>query len=107
VHQLKLYKTSLYSKGKDAMTQDFKLVILICFNSLNTEPSYTKHPYLFDSFTEWKISWDVRSARRRGTNSIGASEAEEQCVRIQPPLSSQVSTHPKYPTYRMSIPGKN
>ncbi len=47
VHQLKLYKTSFYFKGKDAMIQDFKLVILIRFNSLNTEPSYTKHPISF------------------------------------------------------------
>jgi hypothetical protein len=33
VHQLKLYKTSFYFKGKDAMIQDFKLTILICINS--------------------------------------------------------------------------
>ncbi len=36
VHQLKLYKTSFCSKGKDARIQDFKLVILIRFDSLNT-----------------------------------------------------------------------
>jgi len=33
VHQLELYKNSLYSRGKDAMIKDFKLKILICFNS--------------------------------------------------------------------------
>ncbi len=38
VCQLGLYKTSLYSRGKDAMIQDLKLKIL----TLN--PSYTKHP---------------------------------------------------------------
>ncbi len=36
MHQLKLYKTSFCSKGKDARIQDFKLVILIRFDSLNT-----------------------------------------------------------------------
>jgi hypothetical protein len=33
VCQLGLYKTSLYTRNKDATTKDFKLEILICFNS--------------------------------------------------------------------------
>ncbi len=33
MHQVQFYKTSLYSKGKDAMIIDFKLKILIWFNS--------------------------------------------------------------------------
>jgi hypothetical protein len=37
VHQLELYKTSLYSRGKDATIKDFKLEILICFNSAIVE----------------------------------------------------------------------
>ncbi len=52
VHWLKLYKTSFYSEGKDAMIEDFMVVILICFKSLNTEPSYTKHPISF-RFLYW------------------------------------------------------
>jgi hypothetical protein len=44
--QLGLYKTSLYSKAKDATIKDLKQRILICFIhlSLNIEPLYTKHP---------------------------------------------------------------
>jgi len=38
VCQLGLYKTSLYSRGKDAMIQDLKIKI----QTLN--PSYTEHP---------------------------------------------------------------
>jgi hypothetical protein len=33
VHQLGLYKISLYFRSKDVMIQDFKLKILIWFNS--------------------------------------------------------------------------
>ncbi len=33
VHQLKLYQLSLYSRCKETMIKDFKLEILICFNS--------------------------------------------------------------------------
>jgi hypothetical protein len=32
VHQLGIYKTFVYSKGKDATIKDFKLEILIFFN---------------------------------------------------------------------------
>ncbi len=44
MHQLGLYKTSLSSRGKDAMIKGFKLEILIYFDSPNIEPPYTKHP---------------------------------------------------------------
>jgi hypothetical protein len=37
VCQLGLYKTSLYSKAKDATIKDLKLIILICFHSLVIE----------------------------------------------------------------------
>jgi len=37
VHQLEFYKTSFYSKGKDATIKNFKLEILIYFNSLTIE----------------------------------------------------------------------
>jgi hypothetical protein len=37
VRQLRLYKTSFYSKCKDAAIKDFKIRILICFNSPITE----------------------------------------------------------------------
>jgi hypothetical protein len=48
MHQLGLYRTSLYSKGKDATIKDFKLEILICLikPSPNTEPRYTKQHIL-------------------------------------------------------------
>jgi len=36
-HQIKLYKTSLSSRGKNATIKDFKLQILFCFNSPITE----------------------------------------------------------------------
>ncbi len=36
--QLGFYKTSLYCKGKDSTIKDFKLEILICFNSIITKP---------------------------------------------------------------------
>ncbi len=51
--------------------------------------------YFLHSFTELreKINCHVGSSRWRATNVLWASEAEEQCVRIQPPLSSQVLTH--------------
>jgi len=79
VHQLRLYKTSLYFRGKDAMIKDFKLEILICLidPSPNIEPHYTKHalssPFLYriDQFLAleergggYKCSF---SFRRRGT----------------------------------------
>jgi hypothetical protein len=37
-HQIKLYKTSLSSRGKNATIKDFKIEILIYFNS-----PFTKH----------------------------------------------------------------
>jgi hypothetical protein len=37
VHHLRLYKASFHFKGKDATLKDFKLEILICFNSLITK----------------------------------------------------------------------
>jgi hypothetical protein len=43
VNQLGLYKTSMSSRGKDAMIKDFKLEIRIYFDSPNIEPPYTKH----------------------------------------------------------------
>jgi hypothetical protein len=43
VCQLGLYKTSLYSKDKDAMIKDFKLENSILIHpSPNIEPPYTK-----------------------------------------------------------------
>ncbi len=44
--QLELYKTYLYSRSKDATIKDFKLEILICFNSSITKPPYTNTLYL-------------------------------------------------------------
>jgi hypothetical protein len=44
--QLGLYKTYLYSEGKDATIKDLKLEIQYVLNhpSLNTESAYTKNP---------------------------------------------------------------
>jgi hypothetical protein len=43
VHQLGLYKTYLYFRGKDAMIKDFKLEKLICFNPPITEHQTPLH----------------------------------------------------------------
>ncbi len=45
VHQLWLYKTSLYFRGKNETIEDFKLKILICFHSPIIEhwTPHTKH----------------------------------------------------------------
>jgi len=85
------FQSSLYSGGKDATIQKFKLKILICFNwpiirhwtSLHQTPPY--HPH---SFMELNNLYKVGSARWRVTNGLWNSEAEKQCLRIQPPLSS-------------------
>jgi hypothetical protein len=37
MYQLGLYKTSLYSRGKNVMIKDYKLELLICFNSTITK----------------------------------------------------------------------
>jgi hypothetical protein len=53
VHQLGVYKSSLYSRGKDAMIQDLKYKIRIYFNSPIIEhwaPLTPNTPYLAHSF---------------------------------------------------------
>ncbi len=90
VHHLRFYKSSLYSGGKDATIQNFKLKILICFNSPITRYWTSFHqtpPYFPHSFMELKNLCRVGSARWRVTNGLCNLEVEEQCLRIQPPLS--------------------
>jgi hypothetical protein len=58
VRQIKFNKTSLNSRGKDAMIKDFKLEILICFNPPVVEhwTLYTKHSTSFViPFLIWAI----------------------------------------------------
>ncbi len=85
-----LYKTSLYSRGKDGMIKNFELQILICFNSSITKhwtPPYMKHPYLPHSFTKLSNFCTIGNFRWRTTNVLWDSEADEQFVRIQSPLN--------------------
>jgi hypothetical protein len=68
VCQPRLYKTSLYSKAKDAIIKDLKLRILICFHSLVIEhwtPFTPNIPYLAHSFTKLKDFFDVGNVRWR------------------------------------------
>jgi hypothetical protein len=48
----------------------------------NTEPPYTKHPYLAHSSTKLTFFWDVGSARWRAKNVFLVSELEEQSMKI-------------------------
>ncbi len=81
VHQLGLYKTSLYSRSKDATIKDFKLEIQICSNSPTTEhyniPPTPNTPYLPHSFIELSNFCKVGSARWRATNFLWSSNEEE------------------------------
>jgi hypothetical protein len=74
VCQLGLYKTSLYSRGKDAMIKNLKFKILICFNSPITKHSttYTKHPISY-LFFYWIESFFLQRWKR-AKNVIWASE---------------------------------
>jgi len=90
VHHQGFYKSSLYSAGKGATIQNFKLKILICFNLPITGYWTSLHqipPYLSHSFMEFRNHCRVGSARWRLTNGLCNSKAEEQCPRIQIPLS--------------------
>jgi len=75
VHQQGLYKISLYARGKDATVKDFKLEILICFNSPITE--HWTPLYQISNLC------GIGSIRWRSTKVLGASEADDQYVRIQ------------------------
>jgi hypothetical protein len=63
-HQIKLYKTSLSSKGKNATIKDFKLEILFCFNSPITEHRTPLHqtPHIFPPFL-YKIEQFLRHGK--------------------------------------------
>jgi hypothetical protein len=66
VHQLEFHKTSFYSRGKDATIKDFKLEILIYFNSLisNNESLYTKHPISSPFLYQIKqFLWNFKKAK--------------------------------------------
>jgi len=87
----RVFQNSLYSGGKDATIQKFKLKILICFHSpiiRHWTSLCQTPPYLPHSFMELSNLCRVGSARWRVTNGLWNSEAEKQCLRIQPPLSS-------------------
>jgi hypothetical protein len=64
VLQLGLYRTSFYSRSKDATIKDFKLEIQICFNP-PPPPLTPKTPYLPHSFIELSNFCSVGSARWR------------------------------------------
>jgi len=97
----------MYSGSKDATIQKFKLKILICFNSPITRHWTSLHqtpPYLPHSFMKLSNHCRVGSARWRVTNGFWNSEAEEQCLRIQLPLSFKVFTYwPIYPSTSTSL----
>ncbi len=73
------------------MTKDFKLEILLFFKFTHHQAlnSLTrKNPYFPHSFIKLSNFVDIGSARWRDTNFVESSKAaEEQCARIQPPLS--------------------
>jgi len=69
------------------MVKDFKLKILICFNSPITEhwtPLHRTPPYFPHSFFKLANFCGIGSTRWRSTNVLGASEADDEYVRIQP-----------------------
>jgi hypothetical protein len=107
VHQQGFYKRSLYSGGKDATIQKFKLKSLICFNSPSIRHWTSLHqtpPYLPHSSMELSNLCKVGSARWRVTNGLQNSEAKKQCLRIQPPLSSYMFAYqPIYPSTWASL----
>jgi hypothetical protein len=73
------------------MIKDFKLEILIYFNSPLVEhwTVYTKTLYIFPySFLDLSNFYHVESTRQKATNVLWALEAKEQCVQIQPLSSS-------------------
>jgi hypothetical protein len=84
VQQPGLYKTFLYSRGKNAMTKDLKLEIWICFSSPITKdwaPLHQTPPNFPHSFTKLSNICDAESVRWKATNVLWASEAEEKCVK--------------------------
>jgi len=102
VHQLVLYKTSLYSRGKDTKIKDVKHEILICFKSPIVEhwsPLTPNTPNLAHSFIKLRDVFSIGSTRWSTKNVLWASESEEQCVRSGPHLNFQMFAHwPIYPT---------
>ncbi len=116
VHQPRLYKTSLHSRGKDAIIKDFKFKTLI-HSSLNTEHPMSssflftksnKNSCLPQFFTGSSNYCSIRSARWRVTNILWPSEAEDQCVRFN--LLTVLTCSPAYIPYSLvthpSPPGK-
>jgi hypothetical protein len=68
VHQLGLYKTSLYSRGKDTKIKDVKHKILICFKSPIIKhwiPLTPNTPYLTHPFIESRDVFSIGSTRWR------------------------------------------
>ncbi len=77
VHHLRLYKISVYSKGKDVTIKDLKLKIVICFpvtHHRTLSPLTPNIPYFTHSFTELRDFCNIGSASWRNKNVHWASE---------------------------------
>ncbi len=75
VHQLRLYKTSLYSRGKNARIKDCKLKILFCFKITHHQalnPLTQNIPCLVHSIAKLKDFCDVGSARWKAFFLLGS-----------------------------------
>jgi hypothetical protein len=76
---------------KEILSSNFYLFFIHHHPTLN--PLTPNTPYFANSFTELRGFCNVQSLRCRAKNALGASESEEQCVRIQPGLSFYVFAH--------------
>jgi hypothetical protein len=92
---LKLYKTSLYFRGQDAMMKYFKLEILMCFKS-----PITKHWTLLHQTSHiFHVSWPnwacfvMLEREVESYNFLKTLKVEDQGARIQPFLNFKVFWH--------------
>jgi hypothetical protein len=83
--QLGLYKASSDLRAKDATIKDFKLEILICFNSSITKtlsPLTSNISFFSHLIVELSNFCEVGIPKWRVTNILCASKIKEQGVRI-------------------------
>lgn len=89
LHQLKIYKQKLYSKGNGITTKEFSLEIQNCnMPIIEHEPHYMNNSYVIDSLIKLSVFCGIGNAKWKATNDPWMLLAKERCVKIQPPLSS-------------------
>lgn len=89
LHQLKIYKQKLYSKGNGITTKEFSLEIQNCnMPIIEHEPHYMNNSYVIDSLIKLSVFCGMETLGGRLPFFFWMLEAEEQCVRIWFPLGS-------------------